>query len=82
MATLFVLRYTQQGLNDSLSPTLAGLSELAMRIIAAFVLTPLIGFPGTVISNPMAWLGAVLILVPAYTKERRRLIRLDQGQEA
>lgn len=82
LATLFVLRYTQQGLNDSLSPTLAGLSELAMRIIAAFVLTPLIGFSGTVISNPMAWLGAVLILAPAFIKERRRLIRLDQGQEA
>ncbi|MBG9978651.1 MATE family efflux transporter [Facklamia tabacinasalis] len=78
LAILFVLRYTLQGLGDSFIPTVAGVMELTMRIIAAFGLSGLIGFAGPVISNPMAWLGAVLALVPAYYKRNKKLVELQQ----
>ena len=78
LAILFILRYTLQGLGDSFIPTVAGVMELTMRIIAAFGLSGLIGFAGPVISNPMAWLGAVLALVPAYYKRNKKLVELQQ----
>ncbi|MBG9980325.1 MATE family efflux transporter [Facklamia sp. DSM 111019] len=78
LSLLFVFRSTLQGLNESLVPTFAGLMELVMRVVAAFVLTPIIGFSGTVISNPMAWLGAIVILVPAYIRKRKELIQLEK----
>lgn len=77
LAMLFILRSTLQGLNDSLVPTLAGISELIMRVIAAFALTPILGFAGTVLSNPMAWLGANIILIPAYLKRSRSLREME-----
>lgn len=81
LAILFVLRYTLQGLGESFIPTVAGVMELTMRIIAAFGLSGLIGFAGPVISNPMAWLGAVLALVPAYYRRNKKLVEL-QHQKA
>ncbi|MGX7108049.1 MATE family efflux transporter [Facklamia miroungae] len=77
LALLFILRSTLQGLNDSFIPTMAGIAELIMRVIAAFVLTPIIGFSGTVLSNPMAWLGSIIILVPAFYRKRKELRLLD-----
>lgn len=80
LALLFIFRYTLQGLNESLIPTLAGLMELVMRVLAAFMLTPLIGFTGIVIANPMAWLGSVAVLVPAYIIKYRQLKALEAGR--
>lgn len=73
LALLFIYRNTLQGLNNSFVPTLAGILELIMRVLAAFILTDYIGFAGTVISNPMAWFGALIALVPAYYKYREKL---------
>ena len=37
LALLFVFRYTLQGLGNAVIPTVAGLMELAMRALAAFI---------------------------------------------
>lgn len=81
LAILFIYRNTLQGLNNSFIPTIAGILELIMRVLAAFVLTEYIGFAGTVISNPMAWLGALLALVPAYYKYRQKLVLAEETGE-
>lgn len=81
LALLFVFRYTLQGLNDSLTPTLAGLMELLMRVLAAFILTPLLGFTGTVVSNPLAWFGSLAVLAPAYLIKYRQLKSLEAEEE-
>lgn len=73
LAILFIYRNTLQGLNNSFIPTMAGILELFMRLVAAFILTDYFGFAGAVISNPMAWLGALLALVPAYYQYRKKL---------
>ena len=73
LGILFVLRGALQGLGHTLIPTVTGVIELAMRVGAALVLGGLFGFIGVAMSNPLAWLGAVVVLVPAYLHARRRL---------
>ena len=73
LAILFIFRYTLQGLGDSFVPTLAGVMELIMRVVAAFVLSHYYGFVGPALSNPLAWFGALIALVPAYIKRSKEL---------
>lgn len=73
LGILFVLRGALQGLGHALIPTVTGVIELVMRVAAAVVLGGAIGFAGVAASNPLAWLGAVVVLVPAYLHAHRRL---------
>lgn len=75
LAVLFVVRYTLQGLGQSMVPTIAGVMELLMRILAASVLVRSFGFAGASASNPLAWLGSVVVLLAAYFYVMRRLRR-------
>lgn len=73
LGMLFVLRGALQGLGHTLVPTVTGVIELVMRVGAAVVLGALIGFDGVALSNPLAWVGAILLLVPAYVRAHRGL---------
>lgn len=73
LGVLFVLRGALQGLGSTIIPTVTGAVELVMRVGAALILGGLIGFAGIAWSNPLAWLGAVIILIPAYALAHRRL---------
>lgn len=73
LGVLFVLRGALQGLGHTLVPTVTGIVELFMRMGAAVVLGAVIGFAGVAWSNPLAWLGATVILIPAYLRARREL---------
>lgn len=73
LATLFVLRYTLQGLGDVKTPTLAGVGEMVVRSVAAFSLVVWFGFFGASMANPLAWIGSLVFLVPAWVKVVRRL---------
>lgn len=75
LGILFVLRGALQGLGHALTPTVTGVIELAMRMGSAIVLGGLFGFVGVAAGNPLAWLGAVVVLVPAYIHAHRRLGR-------
>lgn len=76
LGVLFVTRGALQGLGHTLIPTVTGIIELVMRVTAAVVLGGVIGFAGVVWSNPLAWIGAVVLLVPAYLHAHRSLARL------
>lgn len=76
LAVLFILRGALQGLGSTVIPTVTGIVELAMRVGAAVVLGHVLGFTGVVWSNPLAWIGACVILVPAYVRAHRRLARM------
>ncbi|HWV48472.1 MAG TPA: MATE family efflux transporter, partial [Microbacterium sp.] len=76
LGVLFVLRGALQGLGHAMIPTVTGVIELVARVVAAVVLGSLWGFAGVAWSNPLAWLGAVVILIPAYVREHRRLARM------
>ncbi|KJL40246.1 MATE family efflux transporter [Microbacterium trichothecenolyticum] len=73
LGILFVLRGALQGLGHTVIPTVTGVIELAMRVGAAVVLGSIFGFIGVAASNPLAWLGAVVVLVPAYIHAHRQL---------
>ncbi|UOE43369.1 MATE family efflux transporter [Agromyces larvae] len=76
LGVLFVLRGALQGLGHTMVPTVTGVIELVMRVGAAVVLGSIFGFVGVVWSNPLAWFGAVVLLIPAYVREHRRLARM------
>ncbi len=76
LAVLFVLRGALQGLGSTVIPTVTGVVELFMRVGAAIILGQIFGFIGVVWSNPLAWIGAALILVPAYVRAHRALAGL------
>ncbi|QGQ18091.1 MATE family efflux transporter [Cellulomonas sp. JZ18] len=73
LGVLFVLRGALQGLGHTGVPTVTGVIELVMRVGAAIVLGASFGFTGVVWANPLAWLGAVALLVPAYLRAHRQL---------
>ncbi|WP_226534026.1 MATE family efflux transporter [Microbacterium paraoxydans] len=76
LGMLFVLRGALQGLGHTLVPTVTGVIELVMRVGAAIVLGAWIGFDGVALSNPLAWVGAIVLLVPAYIRAHRALVHL------
>ena len=76
LGVLFVLRGALQGLGQAMIPTITGVVELFMRVGAAVVLGALLGFGGVAMSNPLAWVGAVVILIPAYVRAHRALARM------
>lgn len=82
LGVLFVLRGALQGLGQTMVPTVTGVVELVMRVGAAIVLGSLMGFAGVVFSNPLAWAGAVLLLVPAYIRAHRRLATMAVNRTA
>ncbi|MDM7832528.1 MATE family efflux transporter [Cellulomonas edaphi] len=73
LGVLFVLRGALQGLGHALVPTITGVVELVMRVGAALVLGSAFGYAGVVWSNPLAWFGAMVLLIPAYLHARRSL---------
>jgi len=73
LAVLFVLRGALQGLGQTVVPTATGVIELVCRVGAAGVLGAAYGYDGVVWGNPLAWIGAVVLLVPAYLAASRRL---------
>ncbi len=70
---LFVLRGALQGLGYTAVPTVTGMLELVCRIGAAVVLGAVWGFEGVVWGNPLAWVAAMTVLIPAYVRARRGL---------
>jgi Na+-driven multidrug efflux pump len=77
LSILFVVRYTLQGLGQSLVPTLAGIMELIMRAFAGLVLINAFGFAGASMANPLAWLGSLLVLISSYVRTMRHLRTLE-----
>ena len=73
LGVLMVLRGALQGLGQTLVPTGVGVVELVMRVGAAAVLGASFGFSGVIWANPLAWVGAGVLLVPAYVRAHRRL---------
>lgn len=73
LALLLILRFTLQGLGQSLVPTIAGVVELVMRIVAALFLGKYLGFLGACLTAPMAWIGALIPLAISFFVTARKL---------
>ncbi len=75
LALMFVIRNTLQGLGKSMIATISGLFELGIRCGVAVLLVEPLGFDGVCLASPLAWAGALLVLLPAYCIWKRRQTR-------
>lgn len=66
LGLLSVIRATVQSMGNSTAPFAACIVELAVRIGATFGLSQIYGYTGICLSTPLAWFGAVLLLLAAY----------------
>ncbi|MBR6652096.1 MAG: MATE family efflux transporter [Anaerotignum sp.] len=81
LALLFIFRYSLQGLGHSFVPTVAGIAELIMRSVCAIALTSVIGYTGTCIANPLAWIGSLIPLSLALIPILRRMPKYAPDEE-
>ncbi len=72
LGLLFIFRYTLQGLGQNMVPTIAGVMELVMRVIAVLFLIGPLGFYGVCLANPLAWIGSSVPLIIAFAWSLRR----------
>lgn len=66
LGTIYIYRNALQGIGKSVLTMLGGVTELAARVLAAFVFVKLWGFTGVCISNPVAWVSCDVFLIAAY----------------
>lgn len=70
---LYVYRSALQGSGDTAAPFLSALLELIVRITVVHTLPAVLGHMGIFLAEPLAWLSADVILVPAYFLRMRHL---------
>ncbi len=73
LGMLLIYRNVLQGMGHSFIPMMAGAAELVLRIIGALLLARYLGYLGVCLSNPLAWVGAVLMLWIDYLLVMRTL---------
>lgn len=74
LALMFVIRNTLQGLGKSMTATSSGVLELGIRCGAALFLVGPLGFDGICLASPLAWVGALLVLIPAYALWKQKTL--------
>jgi len=80
LGLLFALRGTIQGLGNAAVPTAAGAMELVLRAVAGLVLVAHFGFLGVCLASPLAWVGSMMALTPAWFRMRQRLVVQEWAQ--
>lgn len=72
---LFVLTSTLHGLGNAVIPMFCGFTELGIRMLASLVLAreSVLGYTGVFLATPLAWVGAVILLIIFYHRDMNRL---------
>lgn len=73
LTLIFIYRNALQGMGRSAITVFSGVTELAMRSVAAMVLAGIWGYTGICLSNPIAWLGADIFLLVTYYAVFRKI---------
>lgn len=58
-----ILRNSMQGFGDTKTPLVSSLIELAGKVLIAYLLAPVIGYMGVIISEPVVWAFMVIPLL-------------------
>ncbi len=72
LGLLAVYRTSIQSMQNGSTPFAACMIELVMRIAATVGLSGLIGYLSVCIASPLAWIGAIALLIPVYYKMMRK----------
>ncbi|MCM1261897.1 MAG: MATE family efflux transporter [Butyrivibrio sp.] len=62
-ALICIFRNSMQGFGDKKTPLFSSLIELIGKVVIAFLLAPVIGYMGVIISEPVVWVAMVLPLL-------------------
>ncbi len=76
LGLIFVFRNTSQGLGSGLIPMLSSIQELLFRVLAAFTLPGILGYTGIILSSPLAWIAAAILLIIAYRIQMNHFKRI------
>lgn len=83
LAVLFVYRNAVQGLGYGVPAMAAGLFELIARAVIGRFAVPIWGFNAACLAGPMAWIAAVILLLPVfyivYFKLKKRYPPVDKS---
>ncbi len=66
LSILFLFRNSIQGLGYSSVAMFAGVFELVARAVMGFGFVNSMGYSAACVANPVAWIAAVVFLIPAY----------------
>ena len=70
---IYVYRNSLQGLGYGLLPMLGGVFELFARVLVILILAEPFGYVGICFANPVAWVSALIPLIPAYYYRMKKL---------
>lgn len=73
LALVNIIRFLIQGMGFPRFAILAGVFEMLARSLAGFLLVPVIGFTGSCLGGPIAWIFADAFLIPAYFHVKKTL---------
>lgn len=71
-AVICILRNSMQGLGDTKTPLASSFIELAGKMLMAYLLVPVIGYMGVVVSEPIVW---AVMVVPLLIGMRKNFVR-------
>jgi len=75
LTLIHIYRMLIQGVGYSKVAMFAGVFELVARLVIALVLVPRFGFTAVCFSDPMAWVMAIIFMIPAYYVIRKHLYK-------
>lgn len=73
LGLIHALRNTLQGVGYSKAAMLAGAFELVARAVMGMFIVPAFGFIAVCFAHPVAWIMAIVLLLPLYIVAMRRL---------
>lgn len=73
LGILLALRTAMQAVNIKTPTVVSSSIELGMKMLAAFLLIPTLGFLGTCITEPIIWVICAIFLVAVYLSKRKTL---------
>lgn len=82
LALVNIIRFMIQGVGFPAFAILAGVFEMAARALTGFFLVPWLGFVGSCLGSPIAWVLADIFLIPAYFHIRKKLQRIAPTAES
>lgn len=77
-AVICILRNSMQGFGDTKTPLVSSLIELAGKVLIAWLLAPVIGYMGVIISEPVVWIFMVIPLLIGIV--RNPVLKAGKGQ--
>lgn len=81
LGALFVYRNVLQGLGKKVVPILSSFVELVVKVATTFALTPLFGYTGIVLSEPLSWILMTILLYFGYRHYIKNLPSIDLEPE-